>query len=350
MKRNLWIYLGLFILAQMLKALITTAFLQEYGEGRVEVKMKVETALDFAIFQSSGIYKELQPAIYNKSDYQIEGKVKTDILGIGTNHYYKDVENVRLMNGAFYGEQAVKEGRNVVVISDQLAIKLFGSEKATGNSCDIGDAKYQVIGVYKKFQDLWHIFLDDGRERVYFPITSQAAKRPMVEVLLIEVQDQAGSSLTWQLKEAQIDSENSFIYHAGDAAKRLKSLKQLPISILALFLTIYISKVIFSVVKEKGISLKHKIILMSICGIGGYLMMRMGIKPIYISREALPPYNIFDISFYIKHLRERHVIYYYFLELNLSHYQKIYRYIGHLLWLLNIGQVICYFKIKSLYK
>ena len=266
--------------------------------------MKVEAAPDFSLFQSSHIYKELQPAAYNKRDYQIEGKVKTDIVGIGTNHYYKDVENIKLINGAFYGEQAVKERRNVVVISDQLAIKLFGSEKATGNSCDIEGTKYQVIGVYKKFQGWWHIFLDDGRERVYFPITSQAVKSSKVEAILIEVQDQAGGSLTWQLKEAQIDSKNSFIYHAEDAGKRLKSLKQLPISIL----------------------------------------------PIYISREALPPYNIFDISFYINYLRERHVTFNYFLELNLSNYQRIYSYTSHLIGLLNIGQVVCCFKIRALYK
>lgn len=346
MKRRGWIYLMLFIVIQVLKSLVAKEFISDYGEGRIEVKIDEDSLIDYETLAFNEGYAQIQPAVLSRHTYSIKGKIETEVLGIGTNSYFKQVEPLKMNNGTFFGVQAVREGRNVVVISDQLAMKLFGSDKGTGNRCTIDDTTYQVVGVYKKYRGLGDVFLDDGRERIYFPITSKAAKNLKIEALISSSKNRETDLSVNQLQEMQINSGNSFVYNALDAGKKLKTLIRLPLNVLLLLIVSDMIKVVIDFLKQQTGSLRNKVMAVMLSMVGTYFALSIGMQPIYMPPEALPPYNIFDISFYIKYFRGQCMVYNYMLELHLSNYIRTYALTRNSIVLLSILQIVCCFRIK----
>ncbi len=65
---------------------------------------------------------------------------------IGTNHNMIDLANLEMFDGQFLRENGNTSG---IVIGNQLAIDLFGTEHALGNMLTIRDQSFTVIGVLK---------------------------------------------------------------------------------------------------------------------------------------------------------------------------------------------------------
>lgn len=66
-----------------------------------------------------------------------------------TNDYY-DIEELQVVKGRFYNEQESVAGASVIVIGDEIANSLFGSDDPIGKKIRLYGRKITVIGVLKK--------------------------------------------------------------------------------------------------------------------------------------------------------------------------------------------------------
>lgn len=189
MKKSVCFYLAVFITLQFVKLLFINEIIEDYGEGRIEIHVNESAPMHFEAFAFNEGYKRLQPTVISLRPCIVRGKEEMEVLGIAVNEYFMQTHPLQMKNGDFFGEGAVGEGRNVSVISDELAIKLFGSEKATGNIYEVEDTPYQVVGVYKKYKNFWGKLFDDGQERIYYPITSEEAQNGQIEILSISLKN-----------------------------------------------------------------------------------------------------------------------------------------------------------------
>ncbi len=347
MKRRVWFYLALFIVLQIIKSLFIHGIIEEYGEGRIEIRPNENQTIHFETLVLEDGYENLQPTAISSRRCRINEKEEIEVLGVSVNAYFAQTEPIQILNGAFFGEGAVKGGRNVAVISDRLAIQLFGSDKATGNLYRIEGTTYQIVGVYKKYKNFWDVLFDDGQERIYYPITSTAAENGKIETLYISLKNRSEGLVIHELEGIQINNKNSYIYNALDAGKKLRSLAQAPINILGLFMVIYLIKSAIHRIKKKEESLKSRALKVGLCAIMGYLIMRVVVAPLYIAPEALPPNNIFDIKFYTTYFKNQWVAQNYLLELHLSNFNRIYSYVRHNILIAGILQIIIFFGIKA---
>ncbi|MCE5222338.1 MAG: ABC transporter permease [Clostridium sp.] len=92
----------------------------------------------------------------NESD--VSGKVKNEttfanINTVGTNVGYQDVKNIAMQEGRYLGQNDIDEVKNVAVVSDKLAVKIFGNTDPIGQDIKVYTSNaiftYTVVGVYK---------------------------------------------------------------------------------------------------------------------------------------------------------------------------------------------------------
>ncbi|MCL2752445.1 MAG: ABC transporter permease, partial [Firmicutes bacterium] len=90
-------------------------------------------------------------------------RARHDAVLVGTNHTYPFVMRFPLVNGAFFGRDAVAEAHRTAVLNERAAFDLFGATAAAGNELQIGGEPYTVSGV-----------IDDGdrdNRNIYVPVT-----------------------------------------------------------------------------------------------------------------------------------------------------------------------------------
>ncbi len=337
----------LFIIAQLLKISGTHFFEKNYGMGRLEIYP--ETPIEATSFCREEGYKSLMPVGLSQQKceiHKLQGNVKISVVGKGTNAYCTMLESIDLQDGAFFGEKAALEGRNVVVISDELALILFGSPFVTGKSCSISGVTYQIVGVYTKYRHLVDILFDRGEEVVYFPMTSEVGKKAGIEELLLPPTWEEKAIEEKDLLALRLDVNNSMIYHAEDAYLRLEALIEAGLSISALVLigySIYFANKLLSA-KEVGCQLKLK-------ALGCYSLIALaalilGVKAVYIPSEVLPPYNIFDMSYYWDYFKKQLVNHHQLLRRQLTYFESLYWTLRQGSWLLTLLQIVLSFPIS----
>lgn len=85
----------------------------------------------------------------------------------GVNETFKNIENVKIMNGfgRFINSLDMKESRKVIVISKRIKEELFKDKNPVGQFINAGAVVYQVIGVYTTRRN------DEGRDAI-IPFTT----------------------------------------------------------------------------------------------------------------------------------------------------------------------------------
>lgn len=87
---------------------------------------------------------------------------------IGTNADYDKVKNLELSQGRFINNEDEIAGRQVIVLDDDLAQELFGSENPLGQRVVIGSTSSMVVGVVKTGRTMISM---DMRETAYTTMT-----------------------------------------------------------------------------------------------------------------------------------------------------------------------------------
>jgi putative ABC transport system permease protein len=99
---------------------------------------------------------EISSISINESD--VSGKVKNEttyanINTVGTNVGYQDVKNITMQEGRYLAQQDIDGVKDVAVVSDKLATKIFGNKDPIDQEIKVYTSNaiftYTVVGVYK---------------------------------------------------------------------------------------------------------------------------------------------------------------------------------------------------------
>ena len=237
------IVLVLLILFQGLKIMMLNDFKEAYPIPRLAFYPREEVTYEQFVFTQAST--DIPSVYIGSQSYIIEGKKEVEVRGLGVSHDYPSYEKLKLIKGSFWGKQAQQEARQVVIVSQTLAAKLFNTYEVLGETLQLEGQSYQIIGVYEKPKHLIQTLVDDGEEVIYFPITSTLGSKQKVKEI-------------WFASEADkmmLSLGEGTTYVATDAIRRLESIRDF--------------------------------------GISG------------IPKEVLPSYNIFDMSYYWKYFMEQ---------------------------------------------
>jgi putative ABC transport system permease protein len=86
----------------------------------------------------------------NEGRLLINGK-EQDVSVVGTDEYYPTVRNMVLLSGRFIDENDVKARQHVVMLSEKLALKLYGNvQEAVGQIVKLYGLQFAVAGTFKE--------------------------------------------------------------------------------------------------------------------------------------------------------------------------------------------------------
>lgn len=315
LKKRGIIYILLFLVLQVTKIGMLYFFENLYPEGRIAFYPKIEQGYDCYTFQELNSEHTQVYLGTSQEVAHVERQEDQDVKIMGVNYKYPFLEPIHLVEGNFWAKQAQKEGRNVAVISKNLAATFFNSYEVVGENLQLGEAIYRIVGVYEKPSSLFHTLTDFGDEIVYVPLTSSLGKKINVKSIWFE-------KLT-DTKAVNLDSGK--FYKANDAIKRLTSITWVSINLLIAVLILYLLKRCMDVAffevhqsttdKTKRLLLYGSIILI----MGKFLMLHIDIPS-----EVLPPYNIFDFTYYCKYFIEQLTLHYQMIKLSETAFEPIY--------------------------
>jgi putative ABC transport system permease protein len=75
------------------------------------------------------------------------GKKVLDVQVTGATERYFDIKNLKIANGRAFTAQEVRSGVPVIVLGEEIALKLFPARDPVGQQVRIGGQPYRVIGV-----------------------------------------------------------------------------------------------------------------------------------------------------------------------------------------------------------
>ena len=91
-----------------------------------------------------------------------------------TGHMYIRFLDIKITRGSYFTYEASKHGRNVAVISENLAERLFSTYDVIGRYVYLFEnQKYKIAGLYKDVGFAASHLLSEGTERVYIPFESR---------------------------------------------------------------------------------------------------------------------------------------------------------------------------------
>ena len=129
-------------------------------------------------------FRDLEKIAGSGNEIEISALSEVDSLAAGysklcpvrvvmTRHNYEDFSDIRIVKGSFLTQQQCTNARNVVVISEELAFRLFSSYNIIGNQIELFNGeKYKIAGIYKKKSSIISFLGFDGADRVYVPFES----------------------------------------------------------------------------------------------------------------------------------------------------------------------------------
>lgn len=326
------VWIGLWVILALIKGLVISSYFKDYGEGRIEVELTgIQINYEDLLLMEG--YESLNPVIFNRQKHLLEGQ---RVLGIGTTSGFNELERMVLINGSFFEAESVSEGRKVVIISDELALQLYGTYLATQNECEIDGVYYEVGGVYKKNRNLEDLWQDDGQERVYYPITSQLGKGNPLQCLMID-KNKAGVQIE-DLSQLGLYRFNCMMNNQLERSTQIKSQAVFPLGLLGVVFIYFSLKRIRQSLKAK--TTKQTLVEVMILSselIGGYFLV---MKQVYIPIERLPSENIFDLSYYWQQFKALNQLRNYMLQLNSSHFARAYEHLKLLVGGINGLQVL----------
>jgi putative ABC transport system permease protein len=112
------------------------------------------------------------PIMNNFDRMVIQGK-EQDVLIVGSDEYYKSVRNLVVLAGRFLDSNDVELRQKVALLTDKLAIRLYGSQtSAIGQVIKLHGLQFTVIGTFKeKVSSFGQSELNN--ETILIPITLQ---------------------------------------------------------------------------------------------------------------------------------------------------------------------------------
>lgn len=248
-----------------------------------------------------------------------------------TGEAYPAFSGLNISAGSYFGADAARYGRNVAVISEDLAARLFMSLDAVGSEVELSGESYMIVGLYRQRATIASFLGSDGYGRVYIPFTSSRSmdELPVNTVAirdksLIEEkfkQDTIGGKLR---KEIGIDPAAYRIidYYRSDVA--VSQWHGLFLFIAALWTGILLLRCaagvwaryaprirsgledyyFFELIRKRAASIAAfagALLFLAACAA---LVVAVSWPGLHISAQFIPQDNVFDLKFYFDRIRE----------------------------------------------
>lgn len=336
MKKSIVICCIIFLLLQLFKGYLISDYAKDYGEKRIEIALDKESKIPYREIALSDEYNTYYPILSNRIE-EAKSDIGKPTTIIGTTAAYSQLEHIRMVEGAFWGTEAVEEERNVAVISDRLAISLLGSNKASGTLIHLNGKVYEVVGVYQKYHRIRDYIMDDGYEKIYVPITSAAVKDLGVQFAAIDetyLQEKPDNEALQKLGlTGTISSQETW-------NQECKSIGQIPVITVWLLYMVIGGVNLYRAILMKKQDGKKLIIAGLIYVIGAGLLFKCAFTGMYIKPDALPQENIFDTNFYWKAMQAEWARHNYFLARETAHFEQALYLLKRSLRMMNILQFV----------
>jgi putative ABC transport system permease protein len=131
--------------------------------------------------------------IMNNFDRMVIQNKEQDVLIVGSDQYYKPVRNLVVLSGRFLDSSDVAMRQKVALLTDKLAVRLFGGQQAAiGRIIKIHGLQFTIIGTFKeKVSSFGQSELND--ETIVIPITVQKyfTRVERIDPLYVQAKSQA---------------------------------------------------------------------------------------------------------------------------------------------------------------
>jgi hypothetical protein len=111
--------------------------------------------------------------------------VSCDVIGVSAG--YREFARMRLTAGTTITEPAVAGHSKAAVISSQVADELFGAGRVVGQTIELYDTPFVVIGVFAKEDSLLAQMSDDGVPDVLVPLTTLQDVHAAADITHVEL-------------------------------------------------------------------------------------------------------------------------------------------------------------------
>ncbi len=302
-----------------MKLLLMNDYKEAYGGSRLEVVFNKGIQIEEKRLLVAQEYEKLEASkIKSKRNVIMNGKKQVTV--IGTEPSFMQLETYDFLQGSFFGETATHEEHRVAVIGESLAFELFGSKWAVGNTCKLGDTIYQVVGVYKDYNQLRDYYLEGGTYKVFIPETSELCKEWPLEAL-----EMVGTlEKKEMLEKLEINEANSVINNRENWWGEVLLLCHLPYILVLLLLILRLRGVLKECGWCKENKERNKVLALKIGGymIAIFVVYRLWKRDIYIPSNKLPSDNLFDLKFYWELLKAEWAKHNQLLGYSLSYFER----------------------------
>lgn len=228
-----------------------------------------------------------------------------------TNYTFDDIAPLNIRYGNYFQQNSIAELNRVIVISDQLAFKLFQKYDVVGQTATINNIEYTICGVYIKNQSILSRLSSSDKERVFIPYMS-VLEYDKIPIKQLYIQDKETRFIQGMIDSIQLLTNKVIMYDDVTDFRNIKTLisQSLHVSVFILGLNIIAYLVYLCIKKAKStymhfattINKKQLFINSGICFalIIGMIIVFIMIKfKVFVPTTMLPMDNVFDFKFYL---------------------------------------------------
>jgi len=260
-----------------------------------------------------------------------QGGFSVPVRVILTDESYPTVSGMKIIRGSYFNSSALTYGRNVAVISRELAERLFMSIDAIGNEVTLFDESYVIVGLYEPSKTLLSLLGSYGTEVVYVPFTSYLESGNLT-VDTVSIHDrklgeavfkqyQVGDILRKELR-VQAEAYRIIDYYGSDTiVSQWLGLFLFLVALAVFFMLLGIAGRVLGQMRDffcaglkrdylPGFIRKQSVPVFIFTGkllglVGLSVLLIIYARPrIFIPTQYLPPDNIFDFGFYWEKIKE----------------------------------------------
>ncbi len=217
---------------------------------------------------------ELAEAVSYSVDFQRPLKFRdnyvsnANITGVWLN--YEKVQEIDLQRGRYFTDSELRNGRNVVIIGNNIALNLFGNQDPLGSNIKIKGENFNVVGVLERAGE--GLFSGGQDETVYVPyfaaremvdlnnwnVQQEILVKPKTGITSLELKDEL-TGLMRSIRKQKPTEDNNFALNEASMIKKqtasitgILNIIGLVIGFLALLVGIFgIANIMFVSVKER---------------------------------------------------------------------------------------------------
>ncbi|WMJ22347.1 ABC transporter permease [Paludicola sp. MB14-C6] len=231
-----------------------------------------------------------------------------------TNENYFEVANFKCKYGSFFEAKSGVEQNRFIVISNQLALRYFKTDKVIGQSMLIDNQIYTICGVYEQKQALLNQLAQQKLSTIYMPYQSYTGKEPLLPQLILVKSNSQFIKSAYDYVQNQIPSYLNYdsVTNYNDILRLIRQTIRLSIAacgivvlIILIILLIRQSKKSYQLYRMDGFTREFykAIALIGILVAVGILTIFLTQFNFFLPADWTPKENIFDLNFYKEQLK-----------------------------------------------